>query len=81
MEKELHLATFTTQEELELYRERKNVDLAIKLPKQYHDYLNVFSKKEADTLPEHRAYNHAIDLKGDTQPSSSALYDMSRNEI
>ena len=81
MEKELHLATSTTQEELELYRERKNVDPAIKLPKQYHDYLDVFSKKEADTLPEHRAYDHAINLKGDAQPPSSALYGMSRNEI
>ena len=65
MEKELHLATSTTQEELELYRERKNVNPAIKLPKQYHNYLDVFSKKEVDTLPEYRAYNHAINLKGD----------------
>ena len=81
MEKELHLATSTTQEELELYRERKNVDLVIKLLKQYHDYLNVFSKKEVDTLPEHRVYNHVINLKEESLPSSFTLYDMSRNEI
>ena len=65
MEKELHLVISTTQEELELYRERKNVDPATKLPKQYYDYLDVFSKKEADTLPEYRTYDHAINLKGD----------------
>jgi hypothetical protein len=29
-------------------------DLAAKVPIEYHQYLNVFSMKEADKLPEHR---------------------------
>ena len=33
MKKELHLVTFITQEELKLYRERKNVNFVIKLLK------------------------------------------------
>ena len=81
MKKELHLVTFITQEELELYRERKNVDLVIKLLKQYHDYLNMFFKKEVDILPEHRVYNHVINLKEEFLSSSFTLYDISRNEI
>ncbi len=81
MEKEIHLANSITEEELELYRQRKNIDPATKLPKQYHEYLDVFSKKEADTLPKHRAYDHAINLKEGSLPPSSRLYGMSRNEM
>ena len=91
-EKEIHLALFkmnkaltlhatVTQEELDEYRERKNVDPAPFLPKQYHDFLDVFSKKNSDILPDHRPYDHAIKLKEATQAPSQALYGMSRNEI
>ena len=53
MEKELHLTATTTQEELKLYWQSKNVDSAIILPPQYHDYLDIFFKKKADTLSLH----------------------------
>ena len=80
MNQELHLAQ-TTQEELQAYRDRKDVNPALLLPKQYHEYLDVFSRKEADTLPPHRPYDHAIKLKEGQQPPSSTLYGMSRDEI
>ena len=35
-------------------------DPATKLPQQYHEYLDVFSKYLADHLPEHRPYDHKI---------------------
>lgn len=81
MNKELHLGTAVTREELELIRLQKNVDPATLLPVQYHDYLDVFSKKESDKLPPHRAYDHAIKLKEGFQPPSQTLYGMSRDEI
>lgn len=59
MTQALSLATNTTTEELEEYRRRKNVDPATLLPKRYHEFLDVFSKREADTLPIHRPYDHA----------------------
>ena len=65
METELHLAISITQEDLEAYRQSKNVDPATKLPSQYHSYLNVFSKKDVDTLPKHRPYDYTIHLKED----------------
>ena len=80
MEKEIHLAATTTQEDLAAYRERKNVDPATLLPKLYTPFLNVFSRKEADTLPKHGPYDHAIHLKEGTQAPASALYGMSRDE-
>ena len=81
METELHLTTSITQEDLEAYRRSKNIDLATKLPTQYYEFLDVFLRKEADTLPEHRPYNYTIHLKEGTQPLASTLYGMSRNEI
>jgi hypothetical protein len=80
MEKELHLAASTTQEDLEHYRQSKNVDPATILPSRYSEFLDVFFKKEADILPPHRSYDHAIYLKEGAQPPASALYGMSRDE-
>ena len=80
MEKELHLAVIIIQEELELYWQSKNVNPATILPSQYHNYLNIFFKKEADILPLYQAYNHAIHFKEGAQPPVSALYDMSCDE-
>ena len=81
MHNELTLEASVTQEELEHVRQQKNVDPAPLLPKQYHDYLDVFSRKESDKLPEHRSYDHAIVLKEGFQPPNQALYGMSRDEI
>ena len=80
MEKELHLSATTTPEELAAYRECKNVDSATLLPKLYTAFLNVFSRKEADTLPKHGPYDHTIHLKEGTQAPVSTLYSMSRDE-
>ena len=56
-------------------------DPATKLPKQYHDFLDVFSRKEADTLPEHRLYDHRIELEPGKTPPYGPLYGMSQNEL
>ena len=81
MNKALTLATAVTREELDAYRESKNVDPAPLLPKQYHEFLDVFSKKKSEDLPPRRPYDHAINLKEGTQAPSQALYGMSRTEI
>ena len=66
MEKEIHLAAIITQEDLAAYHEHKNIDSATLLLKLYTAFLNVFSRKEADTLPKHEPYDHAIHLKEGT---------------
>ena len=80
MKKEIHLAVIITQEDLAAYHEHKNVNSAILLPKLYTAFLNVFFRKEADTLPKHGPYDHTIHLKEGTQAPASALYSMSRDE-
>ena len=79
MKKEIHLVIIT-QKDLAAYCERKNVDSATLLLKLYTAFLNVFFRKETDTLLKQRPYDHIIYLKEDTQALMSALYSMSRDE-
>lgn len=57
------------------------IDPKGKLPVEYHEFLDVFSKKEADKLPPHRSYDHTIQLKEGSEPPFGPLYDMSRDEL
>jgi hypothetical protein len=41
---------------------------------QYKEFQDVFEKKNADILPEHRLYNYAIDLQDRTQPPFGPIY-------
>ena len=50
------------------------------LPKEFHAYIDVFSKKEADTLPPHRDCDHHITLTGDLPSRHTPLYRMSDEE-
>ena len=77
MKKKIHLAVTITQEDLAAYYKHKNVDSATLLLKLYTAFLDVFFRKEADTLPKHRPYDHTIHLKEGTQASVFALYSMS----
>ena len=55
-----------------------------KLPSHYHDFLDVFDRKQADRLPPHRgpSIDHRIELeKPGTRPPWGPLYNMSRDEL
>ena len=45
--------------------------------KKYHDLLNVFSKKDSDTLPPHQKYDHKIILKEEQKYGHAPLAKMS----
>jgi len=81
MKKKFHLTAFTTQENLEVYQQNKNVDSVTILSFKYFKFLNVFFKKNIDILSLHQAHDHVIHLKEDAQFSIFALYNMSRDEI
>ena len=51
------------------------------LPAVYHDFLDVFSKEEADTLPTHRPSDHHIVLEGDVKLGYCLLYNISQEEL
>ncbi|KAI0990787.1 hypothetical protein K3495_g17400, partial [Podosphaera aphanis] len=51
------------------------------LPHQYHEFLDVFDRKQANNLPPHRPWDHAIDLHPGKQPPVSRPYSMNRHEL
>lgn len=54
-------------------------DLA-RVPAEYHDLREVFSKAKATSLPPHRPYDCCIDLKPGTSPPKGRLYSLSGPE-
>ena len=60
---------------------KKRTNPATKVPVEYHENLKVFSRAEADKLPEHRPYDLKIKLEPGKQPPFGPLYGMSRDEL
>ena len=52
-----------------------------KVPKEYHDYLDVFSETQANVLPPHRKYDLEIPLQPGTAPPWGPIYPMSAPEL
>jgi len=50
------------------------------IPPEYHDFLDVFSKRKAETLPEHRPYDLKINLVDDAMPPLGPIYSLSEAE-
>lgn len=59
-------------------REVQTVDEMV--PPEYREHMRVFSKEAADRLPEHRPYDHAIELVPGAQTFHSRLYPLSPSE-
>ncbi|HYP42903.1 MAG TPA: hypothetical protein VEQ18_02670, partial [Candidatus Nitrosocosmicus sp.] len=51
------------------------------VPVDYHDFIQLFTKEDADKIPPHRYIDHAIDLVDGKQPSFGPLYNMSKLEL
>jgi hypothetical protein len=60
---------------------KKETDPLTILPEEYHEFQDVFSQREANTLPQHRPYDHTIQLKEASKLPFSRLYPMSRDEL
>jgi hypothetical protein len=51
------------------------------VPERYHEYLDIFTEKEAIPLPPHRPWDHVVTLTSDAPPSISCrVYPLSRGE-
>jgi len=51
------------------------------LSKQYEVYKDVFEKKNADILPQHRPYNCTIDLEKGAQPLFGSIYNLLQDKF
>ena len=56
------------------------VDLS-NVPEEYHKFVDVFSKKKADTLPPHRSYDLKIELEEGASPPPRHMYSLSPTEL
>ena len=70
-----------TQEDMDKFLNKTYTDPKTKLPKQYHEYLDVFSRASADKLPKHRPQDHEINLQPGTQPPHGRARGMSHEEL
>ena len=51
------------------------------IPMQYHDFKDVFEKKNADILPKHRPYDCAVELQDGAQPPFGPIYNLCETEF
>ena len=51
------------------------------IPKEYHDFADVFNKAKADTLAPHRPYDLKINLEEGLAPPIGAMYSLSQSEL
>jgi len=51
------------------------------IPEEYHEFADLFSKSESETLPPHRSYDRTIPLERGTTPPFGPIYSMSPKEL
>ena len=51
--------------------------LKVVVPEEYHEYINIFTWKDAKAVPPHREYDHTIKIENDGQPPYSPIYPLS----
>jgi hypothetical protein len=56
---------------------KTNLEPVDLVPKTYHQYLKVFSKKESKRMPIRKPWDHAIDLKATFKPKKGWLIPLS----
>ncbi|KAI1001083.1 hypothetical protein K3495_g7117 [Podosphaera aphanis] len=59
----------------------KNADPKDFLPRQYHDFLDVFDKRRANHLTPHRPWDYPIDLIPGKEPPAAKPYPMNHHEL
>jgi hypothetical protein len=64
-----------------LQPEKKQLNLADYVPKEYHEFLPLFSEAVAKALPPHRPYDHKIPLREGFTPPFGPLYSLSKTEL
>ena len=83
-QKEMQIfATFLKNIEIELAKKTKSITNSKSIvSSEYHDFLNVFSKKLVDVFSLHRKHDHTIKLKSEIEELSYvSLYNMSEDEL
>ena len=72
--------TTATAIQSEINQQKEDLPLTEQIPKEYHQYLDVFDKNKAEHFPESRPWDHKIELKEGFQPKSFKTYNLTPEE-
>ena len=73
--------TYSQQLAEEAHKSKPQKTFEEMIPKHYQQHARVFSEQESERLPEHKPWDHAIDLKPDAPENMrTKIYPMSMNE-
>ena len=64
----------------ELNRKKKDLPLEEQIPKEFHDFLDIFSEEKAARFPESWPWGHKIELKDTFIPKSFKTYNLTLEE-
>lgn len=73
-----HTYSQALAEEEFLKHEVKTIEQMV--PEKYHEFIDIFSKEASERLPEHKPYDHAIELVPDAKMFHSKVYPLAQNE-
>src|SRR6202021_2579006 len=75
-----HTTNETCKDTAPTHEQIQDSDLKL-IPPEFHDFADVFSKKEAQKLPEHRPYDLRIELEEGKTPPFGTVYNLSPAEL
>ena len=73
-------STTATETQAEINLKKKDLPLEEQIPKEFHDFLVVFSEEKAACFPESRPWDHKIKLKDTFTPKSFKMYNLTPQE-
>ena len=72
--------TTATAIQAEINQQKEDLPLTEQIPREYHQYLDVFDENKAERFPESRPWDHKIELKEGFQPKSFKTYNLTPKE-
>ena len=72
--------TTATTIQAKINQQKEGLPLTDQIPKEYHQYLDVFDEVKAKRFPESRPWDHKIKLKEEFQPKSFKTYNLTPEE-
>src|ERR1700679_1524108 len=73
-------STTATEIQAELNLKKEELPLKEQIPKEFHEFLDIFSEEKAARFPEPRTWHHKIGMKDTFVPKSFKMYNLTPEE-
>jgi hypothetical protein len=73
-------STTATEIQAEINQKKKELPLEEQIPKEFHEFLDIFSEEKAARFPEPRPWDHKIEMKDTFIPKSFKTYNLTPEE-